>query len=412
MTKKHLIIGCGTAALSAAKKIRSMNRDDQIRLVTKEHTFPYSPAALPYLLSGRLKEGNLWLADDSLLHELGFQLEKSKELVGVIPENKEVIYRDGGRESFDTLLIATGSDATRPPIKGLDPEKFACLHTYEDCQKLLTRLNGKKEVTVYGGGMVALETATALIERGLRVRIVVRSRIARGYFDEEVGTFIEGVLRQKGAEICAGNKIEETHGKKDRTEVVLSDGRSLQTDLLINCIGVEPRMNYLKGTGILTRRGVLVDKQLRTNLPDIYAAGDVAEAHDFFSGQVGVNAIAPTAIQQGKVAGANMAGEETEDKGWIPMNVFRFFGHTTFSIGLSSQSSSQILKHKDKADVYKELVIQEKRLVGARFIDAEVDPGIFRYLMEEKVDVGPYKDVLLERPREMSRWLAMQAERN
>ena len=412
MTKKHLIIGCGTAALSAAKKIRSMNRDDQIRLVTKEHTFPYSPAALPYLLSGRLKEGNLWLADDSLLHELGFQLEKSKELVGVIPENKEVIYRDGGRESFDTLLIATGSDATRPPIKGLDPEKFACLHTYEDCQKLLTRLNGKKEVTVYGGGMVALETATALIERGLRVRIVVRSRIARGYFDEEVGTFIEGVLRQKGAEICAGNKIEETHGKKDRTEVVLSDGRSLQTDLLINCIGVEPRMNYLKGTGILTRRGVLVDKQLRTNLPDIYAAGDVAEAHDFFSGQVGVNAIAPTAIQQGKVAGANMAGEETEDKGWIPMNVFRFFGHTTFSIGLSSQSSSQILKHKDKADVYKELVILENRLVGARFIDAEVDPGIFRYLMEEKVDVGLYKDVLLERPREMSRWLAMQAERN
>jgi phenylglyoxylate dehydrogenase epsilon subunit len=171
-------------------------------------------------------------------------------------------------------------------------------------------------------------------------------------------------------------------------------------------------MNYLKGTEILTRRGVLVDKQMRTNLPDIYAAGDVAEGHDFFFGQVGINAIAPTAIQQGKVAGANMAGEETEDRGWIPMNVFRFFGHTTFSIGLSSQSSSQILKQKDKADVYKELVIQENRLVGARFIDAEVDPGIFRYLMEEKVDVGPYKDVLLERPREMSRWLAMQAERN
>ena len=136
------------------------------------------------------------------------------------------------------------------------------------------------------------------------------------------------------------------------------------------------------------------------------------EARAFFFGQEGVNAIAPTAIQQGKVAGANMAGEETEDRGWIPMNVFRFFGHTTFSIGLSSQSSSQILKQKDKADVYKELVIQENRLVGARFIDAEVDPGIFRYLMEEKVDVGPYKEVLLERPREMSRWLAMQAERN
>jgi phenylglyoxylate dehydrogenase epsilon subunit len=412
MAKKHLIIGCGTAALSAAKKIRSMSRDDQIRLVTREHTFPYSPAALPYLLSGRLKEDSFWVADDSLLHELGFQLEKGKELVGVIPEQKEVIYKDGEHESFDTLLIATGSDATKLPIKGLKPKGFICLHTYEDCQKLLRGLKGKKEVTVYGGGMVALETATALIERGLRVRIVVRSRIARGYFDEEIGNMIRTILQQKGAEIIGGNKIEEIREERDQMRIVLSDGRSLQTDLLIHCIGVEPRMNFLKETGILTGRGIRVDRQMKTNLPDIYAAGDVAEAHDFFSGQEGINAIAPTAIQQGKVAGANMAGDETEDKGWIPMNVFRFFGHTAFSIGLSSQPSSQILRGKDNARIYKEFVLQENRLVGARFVDADVDPGIFRYLIEEKVDVGPYKEMLWERPREMSRWLAMQAERN
>ena len=412
MAKKHLIIGCGTAALSAAKKIRSMNRDDQIRLVTREHTFPYSPAALPYLLSGRLKEDNLWVADDSLLHELGFQLEKGKEFVGVIPEQKEVLYKDGGRESFDTLLIATGSDATKPPIKGLDPEEFTCLHTYEDCRKLLRRLNRKKEVTVYGGGMVALETATALIERGLKVRIVVRSRIARGYFDEEIGNMIRTILQQKGAEIVGGNKIEEINEERGKTEIVLSDGHSLRTDLLINCIGVEPKINFLEGTGILTRRGVVVDRKMRTNLSDIYAAGDVVEARAFFFGQEGVNAIAPTAIQQGKVAGANMAGEETEDKGWISMNVFRFFGHTAFSIGLSSQSSSQQLRDKDNAGIYKELVFQENRLVGARFVDADIDPGIFRYLIEEKVDVGSYKERLWERPREMSRWLAMQAERN
>lgn len=412
MAKKHLIIGCGTAGLSAAKKIRSMNRDDEIKLVTREHTLPYSPAALPYLLSGRLKEDNLWVADDSLLNELGFQLEKGREFVGVISEQKEVRYKDGGRESFDTLLIATGSDATRPPIKGLDPKGFMCLHTYEDCQEFLRRLDGKKEVTVYGGGMVALETAAALIEKGLKVRVVVRSRIARGYFDEEIGGIIGTILQRKGAEIIGGNKIEEIREERDKTEIILSDGRSLQTGLLINCIGVEPRMNLLKETGILTGRGILVDKQMRTNLPDIYAAGDVVEANDFFFGQKGINAIAPTAIQQGKVAGTNMAGEETEDKGWIPMNVFRFFGHTVFSIGLPSQCSSQILRDKDKSGIYKELVFQENRVVGARFVDADVDPGIFRYLIEEKVDVGPYMEGLWERPREMSRWLAMQAERN
>jgi phenylglyoxylate dehydrogenase epsilon subunit len=274
-------------------------------------------------------------------------------------------------------------------------------------------LNGKKEVTVYGGGMVALETATALIEKGLKVRIVVRSRIARGYFDDEIGKIIAAILQEKEAEIVGGNQIGEAYAKKDETEIVLSDGRSLQTDLLINCIGVEPRINFLEGTGILTRRGVIVDKKMRTNLSDIYAAGDVVEAHDFFFGQKGINAIAPTAIQQGRVAGTNMAGEEAEDKGWIPMNVFRFFGHFTFSIGLFSKfSSSQVLREKEKSGIYKELVFQENRLIGARFFDADVDPGIFRYLIEERVDVGSYKERLLEKPREMSRWLVMQAERS
>jgi phenylglyoxylate dehydrogenase epsilon subunit len=160
-------------------------------------------------------------------------------------------------------------------------------------------------------------------------------------------------------------------------------------------------------------RGALVDKQMRTNLPDVYAAGDVVEALDFFFGQAGINAITPSAIQQGRVAGANMAGEKIEDKGWIPMNLFKFFGHTAFSIGLFPRPSDQVLKTKDDSSgVYKEFVFQENRLVGARFIDIDVDPGIVRYLIEEKVGIGDSKKELLEHPQETSRRLMLRSEQS
>jgi phenylglyoxylate dehydrogenase epsilon subunit len=413
MTKKHLIIGCGTAALSAAKKIRSIVREDEIKMVTMEDFLPYSPASLPYLLSGRLKEDNLWVINDSLLQEWRFDLAKGKKVVGLKVEQKEVMYKDGGREGYDTLLIASGSEPMKPPIRGLETAGFVGFHTIKDSRELSKKLDGKKEVTIYGGGMVALEIAAALLERGLKVKIIVRSRIARGYFDEDVGTLIELILRQHGAEVYGGSKIDEIREIKGRTKIILADGPSLDTDILIVSAGVEPRNSFLEGTGILINRGILVDKQMRTNLPDVYAAGDVAEAFDFFFGQAGINAITPSAIQQGKVAGANMAGEKMEDKGWVPMNLFKFFGHTAFSIGLFPRPSYQMLKMKDNSSgIYKEFVFQENRLMGARFIDVNIDPGIIRYLIEEKVDIGEFKEELLEHPQEMSRRLMSRAEQN
>jgi phenylglyoxylate dehydrogenase epsilon subunit len=413
MAKRHLIIGCGTAALSAAKKIRSIAQEDEIKLVTMEDCLPYSPASLPYLLSGRLKEDNLWVVNDSLLREWRFDLAKGKEVVGLKVEQKEVIYKDGEQERYDTLLIASGSEPSKPPIRGLETAGFVGFHTLKDSRELSKKLDGRKEVTIYGGGMVALGIATALLERGLKVKIVVRSRIARGYFDEQVGAFIELILRQHGAEVYGGSKIDEIRKIKGRTKIILSDGRSFDTDIMIVSAGIEPRVSFLAGTGLLINRGILVDKQMRTNLPDVYAAGDVVEAYDFFFGQAGINAITPSAVQQGKVAGANMAGEKVEDRGWVPMNLFKFFGHTAFSIGLFPRPSYQVLKWKDDSSgIYKVFVFQENQLVGARFIDVNIDPGIIRYLIEEKVDIGQFKEELIEHPQETSRRLMLRSEQN
>ena len=315
--RKHLIIGCGTAAMSALKKIRSLTSADEIKLVTAEDHLPYSPAALPYLISGRIKEEDMWLADESYLQQIKCSLGKGKEVIRLLPETKEVVYKDGRQETYDSLLIATGSEPARPPIKGLAEVGFLGFHTIADYKRLAQQLRGKKEVTIYGGGLVALELATALVEMGYKVKIVVRSRIARRYFDEDAGALIEDIFRQQGAQIYAGSGIEEVKRNKDGVEIALSDGSLLHTELLITSTGVKPRTSFLDGSGVKVNTGILVDRKMRTNIPDVYAAGDVAEGLDFFSGQPGVNAITPSAIQQGKVAGANMAGTETEDRGWV-----------------------------------------------------------------------------------------------
>ena len=149
---------------------------------------------------------------------------------------------------------------------------------------------------------------------------------------------------------------------------------------------------------------------MRTNVDDVYAAGDVAEAQDFFTGKPKINAIIHSAVIQGKVAGANMVGSDAEYEGSIPMMAFNFFANQAFSIGLTipQNSAGQVLKQKDdqKRSLH-ELIFEGNRLVGGMFLNEKIDPGIILYLIKRRVDMAPYKDALFERTKPLSNpWLS------
>ncbi|MFQ6033734.1 MAG: NAD(P)/FAD-dependent oxidoreductase, partial [Candidatus Bipolaricaulia bacterium] len=330
---------------------------------------------------------------------------------GLQPEGRQVIYRDGGRESYDALLIASGAQPVKPDIAGLDEVGSLPFHTLEDCRALQRRLadGAEVEVAIYGGGLVAVELAIALLEAGQRVKLIVRSRILRRYFDADAGSLIEDSLSERGAKIYKGSGIEEVRGEN----LVLSDGRSLGAGLLVVALGVRPETSFLEGTGIeLADGGVLVDRRMRTNLQDIYAAGDVAAAPGLFSGSPGLSAILPSAIEQGKVAGSNMAGEVIEYEGWVPMNILNLFGHRALSIGIQEDDEAQVLKEIDRQRRYfKRLVFRDGRLIGAAFLNSDVFPGVIQYLVRKRVEVGKYAELLLQKPRETSAWLMLKTER-
>src|SRR3990170_232418 len=169
--KKHLIIGAGTAALSALEKIRAVNSEDEVKLVTMEDCPPYSPASLPYLLSGRITEAKLWMEGEDYFKKLKSTLFKGRQVSRVVPEKRQVVYHDGTSENYDFLLIAAGAETAAPPVKGLAEVGALGFRTLADCRKLIQELNGKKDVAILGAGSIGMEVASVLLGRGCHVTI-------------------------------------------------------------------------------------------------------------------------------------------------------------------------------------------------------------------------------------------------
>ena len=406
MAKKHLIIGCSTAALSALEEIRRATSEDEVKLVTMEDYPPYCPACLPYLLSGKITEAELWMRDEDFFKNLRSTLVRGKEVAKVLPEKKEVIYRDGSSENYDTLLIASGSEPIKPPVKGLAEVEVLGYRTLDDHRNLLRKLESKRDVAILGAGLVGMKLAAELLERGCQVSIIEKEqKVLPLYLDEEAEVYTREVFTEHKARFFIGNGATEVKKRNGRIEISLSDGSSLDADILINAAGVKSRVSFLEGTAVKINNGVLVDRRMRTSVDQIYAAGDVAEAEDFFTGKMEMNAIIPSAAIQGEIAGANMAGKDVEYEGEISMNIFSFLGNKGFSIGLSmpQDKAFQILKQKDdQRRRFKKLVFKEDRLVGGLFLNENVDPGIILYLIRRRIDMAPHKEALFERTKPLT----------
>ena len=197
MAKKHLILGSGSAGLNALERIRSLTQEDEIKVVTREDHLPYSPTVLPYLLADRIQETDIWTKGEGYFQKMNVSLVQGKEAVQLLPEKKQVVYQDGTRDEYDTLLIACGSEPVKPSIKGLEEAGFLGVHTLDDCQEILRQLQqGNKDVAILGAGLIGMEVAIALCERGYKVKVIEKEKsVLPLYFDEETATYIEQIFR-------------------------------------------------------------------------------------------------------------------------------------------------------------------------------------------------------------------------
>ncbi|MDP2718849.1 MAG: FAD-dependent oxidoreductase, partial [Dehalococcoidia bacterium] len=230
------------------------------------------------------------------------------------------------------------------------------------------------------------------------------------WFNEEAEVFIRQTLAEHGVNFHMGNRAKSVNKEGDRITIHLSDGGVVDADILINTTGVKSRISFLDGSGVKLNHGVVVDRRMRTNLDGIFAAGDVAAAPDFFSDKPGMNVTVASAVSQGRVAGAGMAGVQAEYQGEIPVAALNFFGNAAFSIGLNvpSVDTYKTVKQVDSSGKrFKKLVFSGNILIGGMFVNEKVDPGIVAWLIKKHLDTSPYFGALFDRTQPLSDpWLA------
>ncbi|MDO8606455.1 MAG: FAD/NAD(P)-binding oxidoreductase [Phaeospirillum sp.] len=406
---KYLLVGSSHAALEALRSIRHFDPDGSMAMITRDQQLPYSPTILPYVVSGRSKPEAVLLRDEAFFEANACTFAPNAVATGLDAKTRSVTLASGESWRYERLLIATGAAPAIPPVKGIETVRFHVLRSLDDAQGLRTAMGGARHAVVLGAGLVGLHAAENMAEAGLSVTVVeMQNHVLPGYFDAKASERIESAFIGHGVKLLLGCKVVavEPRDGGHSCAVHLEDGKVLQADLLLVATGVKPVTDWLAGSGVDLDRGVLVDETMRTTAPDVWAAGDVAQATDFHTGKRALIGIIPTAVDQGRIAGQGMAGDTYQKAypGGIPVNTYRFFGRVALSIGQAAASDGVEVSEREDGG-YRRLVMSDNRLIGYASIDEPFDVGIMGELIRRKVDLSPVMDAFIARPVETGRRL-------
>ena len=404
----HLIIGAGPAGVRAAEELRRLDPAARITLLDGEGEAPYSRMAIPYLLEGKIEEEGTWLHRPlSWYEEHGIEVKKGRA-ASVDAAAKTVTLEDGQTLDYDRLLLATGARPVRPPVEGLRSDSPRIVHcwTLDDARAIAEHAGKGAEVVLMGAGFIGSIILESLVLRGVRLTVVeVEDRMVPRMLDETAGNMLKAWCERKGVRVLTSTRIERVGERADgKLEIALSSGEPLEADLLVVAAGVTPNIECMDGTGVEKRTGVIVNARMETSLPDVWAAGDCAEGCDFSTGDLSTLAIQPVAVEQGVIAAKNMAGIAAEYHCALPMNVLATLGLITTSFGKHDglEIGERAVLHDPEHWRYIRLEFHEDRLIGAQTAGHVNMVGVLRGLIQGRIPLKGWKDVLLREPHRVA----------
>ena len=357
--KKYLIIGNGVAGTTAAVEIRKNDPEGQIAIVTEELIPFYSRIKLPDYVAGIADKPDLIIKKEDWYKDKNIEIKTGVKIISIDNKAKEAKDQAGTLWKYDALLIATGSNPFVPPINGNTKGNVFSLRSFEDADSLSKAADNSKNVTAIGGGLLGLEAAHALIKRGLDVTVVeFFDRLLPRQMDNEGALMLRAMLEQQGFKFRLGAKTKEIQGDKTVSGVELESGEVIPTDLVLFSAGVRSNLVLPQILDLKTDQGVIVDEYMGTGLEGIYAAGDVAsfEKTNF--------CIWSEAQEQGKIAGANMAGGKDSFKLIVPSNRLKVAGIDLGSAGDIDPDNLLESEIEKNDKVYRKFVRKDGRLVG------------------------------------------------
>jgi NAD(P)H-nitrite reductase large subunit len=331
---KYAIIGSGVAGIAAIEAIRSIDQAGEIVLISDDPHGFYSRPGLAYYLTGELHDRALFprTAEDD--QRMNFRSIEG-HILNIHPETHALEFTNGTTLNYGKLLIAVGAQAMRLEVPGASLDGVLKLDHLEDAKCILNHARRGCPAVVVGGGITALELVEGLLARRMKVHYLLRGdHYWSNVLDEYESKIIETRLLEEGVTLHHHAEVIEVMGKNGRVQGVrLLNGQTIKCDLVAYAIGIRPRLELAGQAGLAIDRGILVNEYLQTNDPDIYAAGDVAQAYDPITKRSVLDSLWAHARMQGYSAGLNMAGRQTAYVKSAPLNVTRLAGLTTTIIG-------------------------------------------------------------------------------
>jgi len=400
---KHVVIGAGPAGIVAAETLRKLDAAASVTVVGDEPEAPYSRMALPYFLVKQIaEEGTFLRKGDGHFAKQRIDVVQDR-VTGIDRAARQLALAGGGRLGYDKLLIATGSRPVAPPIPGMDlPGIFSCW-TLADARNIAQRAKPGAKVLLMGAGFIGCIILEALAQSGADLTVVeMEDRMVPRMMNDTAGNLIKAWCESQGVRVHTSTRVVGiAKGAAHAFKVDLSTGQQIDADLIVSATGVRPNVQFLDGSGIEVQQGILVNRHMQTNDPDIYAAGDVAQGRDFSTGEYSVQAIQPTATEHGQLAARNMAGHVgAVHRGSVNMNVLDTLGLISSSFGLwmgkpGGESAELLSRERFR---YINLQFEDDTLVGATSLGMTQHVGVIRGLIQTRTRLGKWKERLLEDP--------------
>jgi len=400
--KQFVIIGNSAAGISAVEAIRKTDKESKIIVISDEDYSAYCRCLISYYLAGDVKEEKILFRPQNFYKDNDVELLLNKKVSRVDPKKNRVICEDKNQIGYDALLIATGASPKFPETQGIKKKGVFGFRTIKDAKDIAGLLPVTKSACVLGGGLVGLKAAYGLKKRGVEVKVVIKSKqVLSQMLDSEAAGFLQRRLEEHGIDIILGQDIAEIIGNGDIKAIKLDSGKAFAASMVVVGKGVSPNTGIVKDTEIKINEGIIANNLLQTSIPNIYTAGDVCEGFDVACGGLAVNALWTVAVEHGKVAGANMAGQNLNYDGSAGMNSIEFFGLPVISLGIykvrSEDPDFEELKASDiKVNRYKKLVFKGNILVGAVLVGDIRASGVLLRLIRERIDTTTIKDKIMQ----------------
>jgi NAD(P)H-nitrite reductase large subunit len=401
---KYVIVGCSVGGIGAVEAIREVDPVGELTVISEEPFPQYSRPMISEYVSREATLEKMKYRSDQFWKENNIQALTGITAVKINFKKKQVELKGGDKVEFEKLLIATGGKPFVPRMEGGEKDGVFTFTELSSAESIESKLEKSESAVVIGGGLIGVSATEALVKRGIKVTLVeLKDKILSLILDETASEIAEKVIREAGVTIITGQTVQQIVGRKDNEDalggVIMTDGTEIPCDLVVVAIGVIPRTELVKETDVKINRGILVDKFMRTNIPDVYACGDVAEAHDFLLNGNRLLPLWPLAHLGGRVAGYNMAGKKTEYFGGTVMSALKYFDLPIISVGMMNPEDSGdyevLVEHHPEKTVYKKIVLRNEVIMGFIFLGDIEKSGIFFHLMKNHVNVSEIKDKLL-----------------